>query len=138
MSKSGLVIFASVFLAGALRLFAQSESASVVGTVTDSSGAPMPSVAVTIKNLNTNLTVTAQTAADGNYSSPPLQPGSYSVAAEAQGFGRIIQNVNLDVDQHARLDFALKPGQVSESVTVEANAAMLDTQSATLGNVRTE
>ena len=49
----------------------------------------------------------------------------------------MVQNLSLDVDQHARLDFSLKPGQLSESITVEANAAMLDTQSAALGNVRT-
>ena len=126
-----------MFLAGALGVYAQSETASVVGTVTDSSGAPMPGITVTIKNMSTNATFTPQTATDGNYGSPPLQPGRYSVSVEAQGFTKVIQDINLDIDQHARLDFALKPGQVTESVTVEANAAMLDTQSAELGNVRT-
>ena len=118
-------------------LFAQSESATIVGTVTDSSGAPIPGLTVTIKNTRTNGTFTATTASDGNYSSPPLQVGSYTVTVEAQGFSKMIQNVSLDVDQHARMDFALKPGAVNESVTVEANAAMLDTQSAAIGNVRT-
>lgn len=137
MSNSNRVVCSILFLASALGLFAQSESASVVGTVTDSSGAAIAGVTVSIKNTSTNATFNAQTAADGNYSSPPLQPGSYSVSAEAQGFTRIIQTLNLDVDEHARIDFSLKPGQVTESVTVEANAALLDTQSATLGNVRT-
>jgi hypothetical protein len=118
-------------------LYAQSESASIVGTVTDSSGAAMPGIPVAIRNTQTNAAVNAVTAADGNFASPPLRPGSYSVTVETQGFQKTIQNVNLDVDQHARLDFQLKPGQVTESVTVEANAAMLDTQSAALGNVRT-
>lgn len=117
--------------------YGQTESASIVGTVSDSTGALMPSVTVTIRNVRTNAAFTVQTAADGNYTSPPLQPGSYSVTAETQGFATVIQNVNLDVDQHARLDFSLKPGQVTESVVVEANAAMLDTQSAAIGNVRT-
>ncbi len=128
---------ALLFLAGAIGLYAQSESASIVGTVADSSGAPMAGVSVSIRNDQTNATVTAQTSADGNYSSPPLPPGSYTLTVEQQGFSRTIQTIHLDVDQHARLDFALKPGQVSESVTVEANAAMLETQSAELGNVRT-
>jgi hypothetical protein len=131
------VVFAFLSLAGASGLYAQSESASVVGTVTDASGAAMPGVTVSLKNTRTNATFNVQTAGDGNYISPSLQPGSYSVTAGTQGFTTIIQNLNLDVDQHARLDFALKPGQVSESVTVEANTAMLETQSAELGNVRT-
>ena len=117
--------------------FAQSESASVVGTVTDSSGAAIPGVNVVITSTTTNATFTVQTSTDGNYTSPPLQPGSYSVSAEVQGFSKTIQNINLDVAQHARLNFSLKPGEISTSVTVESSAAMLETQSAALGNVRT-
>ncbi len=132
-----LAVCASFFLASAAGLYAQSESATVVGTVTDASGAVLPGVNVTLRNTNTNATHTVPTAGDGNYTSPPLQPGPWSVSVEAQGFTKMIQNVNLDVDQHARLDFVLKPGEVSESVTVEASAALLDTQSASLGNVRT-
>jgi hypothetical protein len=135
MRKTGQVALA--ILAAALGLNAQTESASVVGTVTDSTGAAVAGATVTIRNTRTNAAVAAQTSGEGNYASPPLEPGSYSIAAEAQGFARVIQNINLDVDQHARVDFSLRPGQISESVTVEANAAMLDTQSATLGNVRT-
>lgn len=126
-----------LLLAASAALFGQTESASIVGTVTDTTGALMPSVTVTIRNVRTNASLNIQTAADGNYSSPPLQPGSYAVSAETTGFSKVIQNINLDVDQHARLDFSLKPGQVTESVVVEANAAMLDTQSAAIGNVRT-
>ena len=126
-----------LFLAGAGVVLAQSESASVVGSVTDSSGASVPGALVSIRDTQTNATFTAQTAQDGNYTSPPLRPGSYAVSVEVPGFSKMIQNVNLDVDEHGRLDFALKPGQLSETVTVEANAVLLDTQSAALGNVRT-
>ncbi|HTS75049.1 MAG TPA: TonB-dependent receptor [Bryobacteraceae bacterium] len=118
-------------------VYAQTESAFIVGTVTDSSGALMPSVTVTIRDTRTNIAITVQTAADGNYASPPLQPGPYSVSVETTGFAKTTQNINLDVAQHARLDFSMKPGQVTESVVVEANAAMLDTQTAELSNVRT-
>ena len=119
-------------------LFGQSESATIVGTVTDSSGAAILGAHVSFRNTQNNATANLATGADGNYSSPPLRPGSYSVAAESQGFSRIIQNLSLNVDQHARLDFTMQPGQITESVTVEANSVMLDTQSAALGNVRTE
>jgi hypothetical protein len=122
----------AVLLAGSIGAFAQSESASVVGTVSDSSGASVPAALVVVRDTRTNATFNIQTAQDGNYASPPLRPGSYSVSVEAPGFTKMIQNVNLDIDEHARLDFAL-----SETVTVEANAVMLDTQSAALGNVRT-
>jgi hypothetical protein len=131
---AGLVL---LFLAGSFAMFAQSESASIVGTISDSSGAAMAGVLVSIHDTQTNATFSVQTAQDGNFTSPPLRPGAYSVTAEAPGFTKMIQNINLDVDQRARLDFGLKPGQLSESITVEANAAMLDTQSAALGNVRT-
>jgi hypothetical protein len=127
----------AVLLAGSIGAFAQSESASVVGTVSDSSGASVPAALVVVRDTRTNATFNIQTAQDGNYASPPLRPGSYSVSVEAPGFTKMIQNVNLDIDEHARLDFALRPGQLSETVTVEANAVMLDTQSAALGNVRT-
>src|ERR1700722_18637149 len=135
MKLSNRVFSLLLVLAGAASLFAQ-ESASVVGTVSDSSGAPMAGVSVSIRNTGTNATVTAVTANDGNFSSPPLPPGSYSVSAEAQGFSKTIQNVTLQVDQHSRIDFSLKPGAVNESVTVEATAAIVETQSAEIGNVR--
>src|SRR5229473_8181308 len=132
-----LRIFLLALTAGA-SLLAQSESASVVGTVNDGSGASIPGATVSVRNTQTNATVNLTTAADGNFTSPPLRPGSYSVTAEATGFSRMVQNLTLEVDQHARLDFQLQPGQLTESVTVEANGVLLDTQSAALGNVRTE
>lgn len=137
MNKHRLLLRSMLLLSCAAAVYAQTESASIVGTVADSSGALMPSVTVTIRNTQTNASVNVQTAADGNYASPPLQPGPYSVSVETAGFAKVIQNVNLDVDQHARIDFSLKPGQVSESVVVESNAAVLETQSAAIGNVRT-
>jgi hypothetical protein len=126
-----------VLLAGAAGLYAQSESASIVGTVTDASGGAIPNAPVLITNTQTNAAITVQTSADGNYSSPPLPPGSYMVTVEQQGFRKMIQNINLDVDQHARMDIPLQIGALNESVTVEAAAALLETQSAALGNVRT-
>jgi hypothetical protein len=135
LKRAAEVVF--IALAASLAAFAQSESASVVGTVTDSSGAAIPGVNVTITSTATNVGSTVQTSSDGNYTSPPLQPGRYSVAAEAQGFSKMIQTISLDVAQHARLDFSLKPGEITTSVTVESNAAVLETQSAALGNVRT-
>src|ERR1700737_2498953 len=103
MRKSVHAAMLLLFIGGAL--FGQSESASIVGTVMDSSGAALPGVTISIRNTQTNATFNAQSAGDGNYTSPPLQPGSYSVTAEAQGFSKMVQNLNLDVDHTARLGF---------------------------------
>ena len=96
---AALCVFA---VATAVTVFGQSESASVVGTVTDSSGASIPGAAVSIRDTRTNASFTAQSAQDGNYTSPPLRPGSYEVSVEASGFSRMVQTLNLDVDQRAQ------------------------------------
>lgn len=137
MSKRIFLTAGLTLALAASSLYAQSESASIVGTVTDASSAVVPGATVTIRNDRTNATFNLQSGQDGNYSSPPLPTGAFTVTVEHEGFKRVVQTVNLDVDQRARLDFALQPGAVTESVTVEGNAAMLETQSAELGNVRT-
>src|ERR1700680_1984851 len=104
MSKSIQAAMLLLFFAAAL--LGQSESASVVGDVTDSSGAALPRVTTSIRNTQTTGAFNVQSTPDGNYTSPPLQPGPYSVTVEAQGFGKMVQNLNLDIDQHARLDFS--------------------------------
>ena len=118
-------------------LFGQAESASIVGTVTDASTASVPGAVISFRNNQTNAVANTRTGQDGNYTSPPLAAGAFTVTVEQQGFKRIVQTVNLDVDQRARVDFALQPGAVTESVTVEATSALLETQTAELGNVRT-
>ena len=72
MRKSIQAAMLLLFLGSAL--YGQSESASIVGTVTDSSGAALPGVSILIRNTQTNGTFNAQSAGDGNYTSPPLQP----------------------------------------------------------------
>ena len=74
MRKS--ILAALLMFAGGTALLGQSESASIVGTVTDSSGAALPGVTISIRNTQTNAAFNVQSAGDGNYTSPPLQPGS--------------------------------------------------------------
>src|SRR5580704_15327196 len=88
---------------GVSALYAPSESASIVGTVSDASVAIVPGATVTIRNDRTNATFTVQSGSDGNFSSPPLPTGPFTVSAEHEGFKRIVQTVNLDVDQRARM-----------------------------------
>src|SRR5262249_24164030 len=88
-------------------LFAPGENGTIVGTVVDASGAAVPGTTIGIKNNETGATITLTTSEAGQYTSPPLRPGSYTVSAEKQGFRRTLQTISLDVNQHARVNFDL-------------------------------
>ncbi len=128
-----------ITLAAACALYAQMESGSITGMVLDATGAAVPAAEIRITNVATGGVRTLATGADGNYSSPPLRPGRYRVEAVKTGFQRAIEeSLRVEVNQRARLDFALVIGEVTESVLVKSEAALLQTESAALGNVRTE
>src|SRR5579862_7221383 len=111
-----------------------SYQAQVRGTVTDQSGALVSSATVTITNIGTNISQTAQTDENGLYFFTGLRPTVYTVKVQAAGF-RISekQNVVLQVDQQTTADFVLHPLGVSESIEVTQTAPLMDTESATLG-----
>src|SRR5579862_381915 len=111
-----------------------SYQAQVRGTVTDQSGALVSSATVTITNIGTNISQTAQTDEHGLYFFTGLRPTVYTVKVQAAGF-RISekQNVVLQVDQQTTADFVLHPLGVSESIEVTQTAPLMDTESATLG-----
>lgn len=115
---------------------AQIGTGSVVGVVADSSGGVVPDVKVTVTNVETNVRRTTLTTTSGNYSVTGLLPGHYSVNAEKTGF-RItaVSAFELQVDQTARVDITLQVGQLTQSVSVEAVAPLLDTSSSTVGQV---
>ena len=123
-------------LSGATVLFAQEGRGTILGTVTDPSGAPVPAVKVSIVNSGTNVSIVTQTSSDGYYSSPPLIVGTYEVAVEQQGFKREVHpGITLQVDQRAEVNFKLALGQVGESVEVTGEAPLLNTSDATVGQV---
>src|SRR5262249_34303994 len=91
---------------------------------------------VTAKNRATTVAQSVTTDAGGNYIFVSLPVGTYSVSVEATGFKKTVnEKVTLEVAQKARLDFTLQVGTVEETVTVEANTALLTTQEATPGAV---
>jgi hypothetical protein len=99
------------------------ETASIVGTVTDPTGAAVPDAKVTITNTDTGLTRPAATNATGNYAARELPIGHYSVKVEVTGFKAYLQTgITLNVNDTVRADASLQIGQTQESVTVEANA----------------
>lgn len=118
-------------------VYAQVEEGTIVGSVYDPAEAAVPGAAVLIANAATGAKWELKTNAQGEYASPPLRPGTYTLTVQASGFDRTIQTVALDVNQHARANFHLRLGSASQEINVSGEAPLLDTQSATLGNVRT-
>ncbi|MGB8064482.1 MAG: TonB-dependent receptor [Candidatus Sulfotelmatobacter sp.] len=131
----GVVVFLiSVAVVG----FAQVDTGSLVGTVKDASGALLPNVTVTATNTDTGIATPTKTEQNGEYVITPLHIGRYSVLVEASGFQREIRkDIVLDVQQSIRLDFTLKVGSVSETMEVSGAPPLLETESASLGNVVT-
>jgi hypothetical protein len=112
-------------------------NASVGGSVTDSSGALIPGVTVTAKNVNTGIEDQRITNEAGGYQFPSLQPGTYSISASLPGFQTSTrENVVLSQGQQVRFNFTLQVGAVAQSVEVLADAATtLATTSASVGGV---
>ena len=118
----------------ALSARAQQITGSIVGTVTDSSGAVIPAAAVNATNVDTGLSRAATTGNDGAYRIGYLPVGNYNVSVDASGFKRFVQqNVVLAVDQTQTLNLALAVGVSTETVTVAATPPLVDTATAVLG-----
>ena len=99
---------------------------SIDGETRDSSGAVVAGVTVSVTNNGTNAVRTAVTNDAGVYSFPSLAPGTYTLRAEKPGFRTVVRNqVELQVQQAARVDFELQVGQVSESIEVRSDAPLL-------------
>src|SRR5579884_1786585 len=115
---------------------AQTTYGSIVGTVTDPSGAPVPNTPVTLTNLGTNETRTQDTNGDGLYQFVSLVPGNYSVAVEKPGFKRILRSpVTVQQQTTTRIDVALEVGQVTQTVEVTAQTPLLQPETSSLGTV---
>jgi Carboxypeptidase regulatory-like domain/TonB dependent receptor len=115
-------------------LFAQTDRAVLRGVVKDSSGAAVPTAHITVTEIQTNIQARALLSdANGNYEVPDLQPTTYSVKADAPGFRSFIaKDVLLDAGQVRRLDITLEVGAATESITVEAGAATIQTETGTI------
>lgn len=117
-------------------LFAQFETASVLGYVRDSSGAVVPEATVSLVNQETKAQVTAQTNAQGAYEFTDVKIGQYLVTAKATGFDvSTTHPFTVTVNARQRVDVALKIGSNSETVTVDSAAALLETDSSERGQV---
>ena len=117
-------------------VWAQLGTATMSGSVTDSSGAVVVGATVSVTNNATGFQRQAITNTLGQYNLPSLVPGSYSMNVEFTGFRRATRtNITLQVDQNARIDVALEVGQATETVEITAEAPLIESQSASLGQV---
>jgi hypothetical protein len=138
MKKISMILFTSVMvaIAFAAAAMAQVERGSIVGTITDKSGAVTPGVEVTVTNENTNATVAVRTDESGNYAAVNLLAGSYTVSAKNIGFSnQVFKGFVLQVGQEARLNIVLEVGAVEQVVEVNAVAPLLQTENASVGQV---
>jgi hypothetical protein len=123
-----------VCLCLAMPALAQRDMGTVLGTVTDATGAVVPGATVTITEEATGITNVVQTDASGNYIRPLLKPGSYTVSVESEGFKKAIQNgVILVGASRVQASFNLELGQVTETIEVTAQLPALQTASTQMG-----
>src|SRR5262250_448404 len=115
----------------------QAVKGSLLGTINDSSGAAAAGATVTITETRTNISATTVTNADGNYVFANVKDGIYRVDVVQKGFKKVVrQGVVVDVNTTVRVDLDLQVGDVSESVTVAADAApLLQTDRADTGRL---
>jgi len=130
------LIFCCLLLAAfaASPAFSQAVNATLVGTVTDASGASVANAKVTLTESNTNVSRTGQTNESGNFVFPDLPPGTYTVAVELAGFKKEERKgIALQVNTTQRVDLQLQPGNITESVEVTATPQELQTDRADTG-----
>ncbi len=138
MRRASLAMSAGllVMLLGVMPLHAQVDTGTILGTVTDSSGAPVRGATVTLTNEGTSTTLSTATNSDGGYKFTPVTVGSYKLSASFQGFQTVTERgVKVNVGADVVADFSLKPGQVSEIVEVTSTTPVLQTQNASVGEV---
>src|SRR5207248_1753775 len=119
------------------RLPAQVDTGMIAGTLNDPTGAVLAGAAVTIRNTDTNQEFKQLSNDLGQFVSPPLPPGPYEVAASKPGFQRTVTHIDLTLNQRAVVNLALQVGASQQEVTVVAEATLLESETTTLGNLRT-
>src|SRR5882724_6728188 len=127
-----LFIIAAMFLLPSA--WAQSNRASITGTVTDPTGALVSGAEVTATNTGTSVPTKSVSNQDGIYVIPNLFPGQYSVKFKKEGFKTVIRpTINLESTQVAQINAELKVGAITDSMTVTAGAPVLDQERASIG-----
>ena len=136
LDRWGHVCLFLTALAVAAPAWSQIDTGTILGTVSDPSGAVVPGAKVSLTNEGTNLTVTMTTGGDGGYTFSPVKIGTYAVSVEAAGFSKAVQShLALSINQDLKADITLKPGAVTQTVEVTGAPPQLQTENASIGQV---
>jgi hypothetical protein len=136
MTKASCLFLLIVILLTTGLCFSQDARGTIVGRVTDAQDAVIPNVSVKLTNVATGITATVSSNEHGNYQAPYLPLGMYRVTAEAKGFKKLVrENVEVRVNDRLEINLVLQVGEVTESVNVSAETPLLETTSASTGQV---
>jgi hypothetical protein len=138
LNRSAVTVVMMLILTVSLstRLFGQGTTGSITGTITDSTGAAIPSATVTVIQTATNAIHTVVTSAVGNFTVTQLPPGEYSVRVEKGGFGAYEQKgVVLSIDQVVQINPQLTVGSQVQTVEVSGAPAVIQTEESSVGEV---
>ncbi len=131
ITRTFFIVF---FFVSSADLLAQ--TAAIDGVVTDQTNAVMPGVRIVVTNLDTGLRRERQTNGDGHYTVPLLPVGRYKVDASKSGFSNAERtDIQLDVQQVARIDFTMQTGPIVEAISVSATAVTIDSETSTVGQI---
>jgi len=132
------LLLLTILVMAAVLCLAQTQTARLIGTVRDSTGAVIPGAKVTAVETGTRARTETTTNASGDYVLPALQPGLYSLTVEASGFSKaVVSNIQLDAAANISQDVKLEVGQMTEVVEVEANAVTVQTTDSQVSQVVT-
>ena len=140
INRTWLALVAVIFLVGfsILPVVAQLTEGTIVGTVTDVSGAAVSGAKVTVKNVGTAVSIETLTDNLGYYRAPHLSPGTYEIRVEKSGFKTVlVKEVEVSVNAITRTDASLQVGSVTESVTVTTAAPLIQLDEARLASTIT-
>jgi hypothetical protein len=120
-------------------VFGQTNRGGISGTVTDSSGAAIPGAKVTVTSVGKNQSVTLTTSDSGAYTANSLEPVEYRITVEAQNFKTaVVPVIKVDTATTQTVNVVLDAGSIAETVTIEAESPLLNTESGTIGQTITE
>jgi hypothetical protein len=132
MRKPSLLLILAIMMS----TVAFGQTATILGTVTDPSGSVVPAATATLTNISTDAKRVLQTSTSGSYVAPDLPIGPYALSAEAPGFKRYERTgIKIDSNDTVRVDAVLQVGQVNESVTVNADAIKVESDSSEVSDL---
>ena len=133
---STFALMGFLLVAGSTGMLAQVTTATISGTVSDSSGATVPDASVQVKNTGTGITQSTNTDGQGRFTVPSLVVGEYQVTASKAGFQTVVHDgITLTVGGSTVVDFSMPVGQSQQTVTVEGQVSQVETTSSAVSNL---